>query len=59
MVAIRSSRNTRLLIQFNTNYFDIISVSIGKPILFLFSAVRMTECYILVIAIIPKAIKRK
>lgn len=40
----------------NENYLDIILISIGKPILFLFPAVRMTDCYILIIAIIPKNI---
>lgn len=43
----------------NKNYLDIMSISIGKPILFLFAAVRMTECYILLAAISPKDIKRK
>lgn len=43
----------------NKNYLDIMSVSIGKQILFLFVAVKMTKCYILLVAIIPKDIKRR
>ena len=40
------------------NYIDIISISIRKPIVyFLFSAVRMTEYYILNTASVPKDIK--
>lgn len=51
-------QNTRLLMSLIDNkiYLHITLISIEKLKLFLFSSVRITECYILIIGIIPQDI---